>query len=74
MIKPTITVEGASYPVLRVFASWPADADLERTLDITDKPPLSRKQKMVQAEDDEDIISYDPDQHPLATLHLQSFA
>jgi hypothetical protein len=71
-IEPSITVPGSCYPVLRVFASWPADAKLERTL--TAEPPL-KKQKTDQAKDDEDedVNAYDSDVHPIAALHMLNF-
>ena len=72
-IEPNITVEDACYPVLRVFASWPADATLERTLAIDDKQPPLKKQKTIQAKDDEDVNTCDPDLHPLAALHMPNF-
>jgi hypothetical protein len=54
-IPNALKVEGADYPILRIFASWRGDAKLERTLDPRDKD-----------------VGY-PDQHPLATLHLENF-
>jgi hypothetical protein len=67
-IDPSIAVTNASYPVLRVFASWPADAKLDRTLEPR------KKKKISQAEVDEDSVNIpDPDLHPLATLHLEHF-
>jgi len=50
---------GAAYPVLRVFASWPEDPELERSLEYKEPP------------DGEGAL--DPDPHPAATLHLKNF-
>jgi hypothetical protein len=72
-IKPNITVAGSRYPVLRVFASWPADAKLGRTLIVNDEQRPLKKQKTDQAKDDEDVNACDPDLHPLATLHMLNF-
>jgi hypothetical protein len=65
---------------LRVFASWPGDAKLDRTL-----PNQQQNRKKTQArarrgpshstgqaaQDEE--LSHDTDLHPLATLHLDNF-
>ena len=37
-IQSDLKAEGAEYPVLRVFASWPGETNLERTADSTDDP------------------------------------
>jgi len=54
-----LTVTGAKYPILRVFASWPGDAKLHRS-----------KKPSQNADEDR---RYDVDLHPLATLHLDNF-
>jgi hypothetical protein len=58
-----LKVKNAEYPVLRVVASWPGEAELERTLTL--KQPMNTKSRMDNIED--------PDLHPLATLHLENF-
>jgi hypothetical protein len=71
-IENGITIPNASYPILRIFASWPADAKLNRTQDL--KKPKGRKATKFRANVDEDSVSVtDPDLHPLATLHLENF-
>jgi len=72
-IENTITVQDASYPILRVFASWPADAQIERTLECK-ASQKKKKKKQKKAEDDEDVDTQDPDLHPLAVLHKVNFA
>lgn len=52
-----LKVNGAEYSVLRVFASLPGEAKLERTLEW----------------DEDVGNVKDPDGHPLATLHLANF-
>jgi hypothetical protein len=62
----------APYPVLHIFASWPADAKLNQTQDL--KTPKRRKVKKSRANVDEDSVDViDPNLHPLATLHLENF-
>lgn len=56
-----LKVEGADYPILRVFASWPGDARLQRSRKAH---KWGAKHKWGGA---------DPDKHPLATLHLENF-
>jgi hypothetical protein len=51
-----------------VFASWPGNAGLMRTLDYKES---SLQQKKEQNE--EPTTLPDPDVHPLATLHLENF-
>jgi hypothetical protein len=60
-IPHALKVEGADYPILRIFASWKGDAKLERTLE----------QRKLGSGCMDDIG--DPDQHPLATLHMENF-
>jgi hypothetical protein len=62
-----LKVMGADYPILRVFASWPGEAKLMRSMDYKEN-----KKARDEAEDDEDNIG-DPDKHPLATLNLEKF-
>jgi hypothetical protein len=70
-VEHGITIKNADYPVLRIFASCPADAKLDRTQDLnTSKGSKATKSKAVD-ENDVDVI--DPDPHPLATLHLDNF-
>jgi hypothetical protein len=57
-----LKVEGAEYPVLRVFASWPGESDLERSLTWNEEPGV-----------EQDSGAKDPDLHPLATLHRENF-
>ena len=70
-IDPSITITNASYPVLRVFASWPADAQLDRSGDY--KTLTKKKNTRSQVKVDEDDVGTDDDGHPLATLHLENF-
>ena len=53
---------GADFPVLRIFASWPGDAGLERTL-----PPPTTEQKATV------VSNSDVNKHPLASLRLDNF-
>lgn len=57
----------AKYPILRVFASWPGDAKLDRS---KEKP---RQKNPAEGEEVEEIAPYDVDPHPLATLHMVNF-
>lgn len=71
-IKDRITIADAPYPVLRVFASWKADAKLERTL-IPKKSKGGKARKPRAKVDKNSIDVPDRDLHPLATLHLENF-
>jgi hypothetical protein len=74
-IEPCITIANTLYPVLRIFASWPADAKLNRTEGTQDlKKSKVREVTKTRAEVDEDNVDViDPDPHPLAALHLDNF-
>lgn len=67
-LEHRITIANARCPILRIFASWPADAKLERTLDLKE---LKGGKATEVDEDNVDVT--DPDEHPLATLHLDNF-
>ena len=72
-----LKTEDADYPVLRVFASWEGEANLERTLDWKEKTnkknsARTNTQPISKQETGEDDVE-DPDHHPLATLHLANF-
>jgi hypothetical protein len=71
-----LKVTGADYPVLRVFASWPGEAKLERTREWKkEQKPTTRNQtntRILTQGSSVDNID-DPDLHPLATLHLANF-
>jgi len=75
-IPNPLKVEGATYPVLRIFASHPGNAKLERTLQQRiqrkgrSKQGKHLKTEVVQSSSD-DIC--DPDKHPLATLNVKLF-
>jgi len=70
-IEHTITIADAPYPVLRIFASWPAEAKLERTLV---DPKKSKRGEAIKSRAEVDSVDVtDPDLHPLATLHLGNF-
>ena len=73
-IQLGLKTEGADYPVLRVFASWPGKAKLERIIKqkTQGKKKQGKKKKLSGQEPDVDDID-DPDQHPLAVLHLENF-
>ena len=58
-IPSGLTVTNNQFPILRVFASWPADAKLDRSK-LEGDEGVPRKKK-------------DDDSHPLATLHLANF-
>jgi hypothetical protein len=66
-----LKAEQTNYPVLRVFASWPGDAKLERTT-IWKEEEKRQSQTMVEQGSDADPIP-DPDLHPLATLNPRNF-
>jgi hypothetical protein len=68
-IPSSLKADGAAYPVLRVFASYPGEAKLERTLDWKEETRKSKQANSCQQEANE----LDPDLHPLATLHFQNF-
>jgi hypothetical protein len=70
-VEPRILIPNSPYPILRIFASWPADANLERTLDCNKS--RKRNRTKTQAQVDEDSVDIDPDGHPLATLHMEYF-
>jgi hypothetical protein len=69
-IPSGLTVTKAQFPILRVFASWPGDSNLNRS-----KPNPSKKTKVRDPASNEDLIAkkIDVDLHPLATLHLENF-
>lgn len=62
-----LKVKGADYPILRVFASWPGEAKLMRSMNWSEA-----EKPRDEVEDDGDNIG-DPDKHPLATLNLENF-
>jgi len=62
-----LTTTNAQFPILRVFASWPADANLDRT---NPKPPKTTRKP---AGKEDPPRKRDGDLHPLATLHLTNF-
>lgn len=71
-----LTIQGAKYPVLRIFASWPGDAKLDRTLRGWTGGDLNRDltgDDEDHPENDPEDSTEDPDQHPLATLNLENF-
>jgi len=65
-IQLGLKVKEANYPVLRVIASWPGEAQPDRTLD------WKEGQELESDSDTEDNIA-DPDLHPLAALDLANF-
>ena len=66
----------AEFPILRVFASWEGDANLDRSMAKTEQ---MKKNKAKDPAGNEDLAgekktpSCDVDSHPLATLHLENF-
>ena len=73
-IRRGLKAPNASYPILRVFASWPGDAVLGRTLcykEPTTKQKKAAKKNEPQATELANVP--DPDLHPLATLHMANF-
>jgi hypothetical protein len=74
-IRHGLKAPNASFPILRVFASWPDNAGLGRTLhykDTTTRQKIAEKKKDQQQETDTTHV-LDPDLHPLATLHMENF-
>jgi len=71
-VEHRITIPNAPYPILRVFASWPGDAKLERTIGPKD-PKKAMTPKSRATVDEDGINEIDPDRHPLAALHLVNF-
>ena len=72
---PSPLPTGADYALLRVFALWPRDPGLERSLhwkEVTQKQ--KRKQgKPTETSEQEDSSELDPDRHPVANLNLVNF-
>src|SRR6267154_5178855 len=64
-IEDCISILNASYLILHIFASWPADAELEWTQDLKESKGSGVNENSI------DVIN--PDPHPLATLHLYNF-
>ena len=56
-IRSNLKAKGAEYPILRVFASWPGEAMLKRSM---------KRRKKGRSMDD-------PDPHPLACLEVAKF-
>lgn len=69
-IPSGLTVTDAQFPILRVFASWPGDSNLERS---KVKPPKKIKARNPADDEDKKDEKKDVDSHPLATLHLENF-
>jgi hypothetical protein len=65
-----LTVTNAQFPILRVFASWPGDSNLDRS---KAKPPKETKARNTAGDEDLAGRKKDVDSHPLATLHLENF-
>ena len=63
-----LKAEGADYPVLRVFASWPGEANLAPTLEWKEGQELQSQ----ESDSAPDSVE-DPDRHPLATLDQTNF-
>ena len=72
-IRHGLKAPNASYPILRVFASWPGNPVLGRTLHY--KEPTTRQKKAVEKNEPQATPANvpDPDPHPLATLHMANF-
>jgi len=74
-IRHGLKAPNASYPILRVFASWPGNAALGRTLHY--KEPTTQQKKAAKKKNEpqatEPANVPDPDLHPLATLHMANF-
>jgi hypothetical protein len=69
-----ITIANVSYPILRIFASWPAPAKLERTLDLKELQGGKATLAKSRAEfDEDDVYGHDADPHPLATVRMDNF-
>ena len=65
-----LTLKNAEYPILRVFASWPGDAKLDRTMKKPSKKNTADEEEKTVDEEDH---PYDVDPHPLAALHMDNF-
>jgi hypothetical protein len=72
-IEHGITIAEASYPILRIFASWPANAKIERTQDLK-KSKKGKATKSRTKVDEDSVDVFDTDPHPLAMLRLDNFA
>ena len=64
-IRQGLVIPHASYPVLRIFASYPGEAKLDLTLESEERTRRKGKNKSLNV--------YDTDPHPLATLHYANF-
>jgi len=60
-------MNGASYPILRIFASWPGEANLERSLE------WKEERRGTPARNSHAGSVEDGDGHPLARLRLDKF-
>ena len=70
-VEPLITVRNTPHPILRIFASWPANANIDRTLESQNYTKKGKAKS--QAKVDEDSVGIDTDNNPLAMLHLENF-
>ena len=70
-ILPGLTAGDADYPVLRVFASWPGEPNLERTLEWKEERKGGEQKGGKRNMSMDNTV--DPDHHPLATLDLAIF-
>ena len=62
---------GADYAILRVFASWPGNPGLDRSMQWKE---LTRKRgKRYKMSEEQDSSKLDPDRHPASSLNLQNF-
>lgn len=68
---PSPLFTGADYAILRVFASWPGDPGLDRTLQR--KEATRKRGKQTQMSEQEDSSELDPDRHPASSLNLENF-
>ena len=61
-----LTMANTQFPILRVFASWPGDSNLNRS--------KLKKTKVRNPAGGENLVEVnDVDLHPLVTLHLENF-
>ena len=68
---PSPLSTGADYAILRVFASWPGDPGLDRSLHW--KEVTQKQGKWHKMSEQQDSSELDPDRHPASSLNLENF-
>jgi hypothetical protein len=73
-ITSRLKAPNATYPILRVFASYPGDASLGRLLTFNDPTQQKRAAEKTSGQKEAEQANVpDPDLHPLAALHATNF-